>query len=168
MLSKLDELARKEEELRRINDQLDLKKNKILSGDAAKAGFVDLRNDPEFLGGKKGADVAKDNKSDAEDDEEDKESNNSFDQFKGKNLGGAAAAKFADDEDDYGDGNFEKDELTLAASNKSKKQKASDLDAGIDVMDSLKDKFQIRMDEDDDDIAAVVAAGRKAKASALA
>ena len=34
-------------------------------------------------------------------------------------------------------------------------------------MDSLKDKFQIRMDEDDDDIAAVVAAGRKAKASAL-
>ena len=34
-------------------------------------------------------------------------------------------------------------------------------------MDSLKDKFQIRMDEDDDDIAAVVPAGRKAKASAL-
>ena len=35
MQSKLDELARKEEELRRINDALDIKKNKILSGATA-------------------------------------------------------------------------------------------------------------------------------------
>ena len=32
MQSKLEELARKEEELRKINDALDIKKNKVMSG----------------------------------------------------------------------------------------------------------------------------------------
>ena len=61
--SKLDELARKEDELRRINDELDIKKKKIMSG----------------------ADKLEESKGN-DDDEEDKDSDNSFDQFKGKNL----------------------------------------------------------------------------------
>lgn len=83
MQSKLDELARKEEELRRINDALDIKKNQILSGvteEEQKSGTND----------------------------DDKSSENSFDQFKGKNLGGAAHAD-EDEDEDYGDGNFEND-----------------------------------------------------------
>lgn len=84
MKSKLDELAAKEAELRRINDALDIKKNNLLSG-----GNLDA-------------------------DEENKSSDNSFDeQFKGQNLGkfAAAAAKIdaEDDDEDYGDGNFEND-----------------------------------------------------------
>ena len=61
--SKLDELARKEDELRRINDELDIKKNKIMSG----------------------ADKLEESKGNNDDDEAE-DSDNSFDQFKGKNL----------------------------------------------------------------------------------
>ena len=62
MQSKLDELARKEEELRKINEALDLKKNAFMSVDESGKNF----------------------------DEEDKSSENSDDQFKGKNLAAAS------------------------------------------------------------------------------
>ena len=78
MQSKLEELARKEEELRRINEALDLKKNKIMTADIA----------PKKSAISKAAEAAV---SDDDDDGDDKSSQNSFDQFKGKNLAGAAA-----------------------------------------------------------------------------
>ena len=125
MKSKLEELARKEEELRRINDALDHKKNQILAG----------------------VPVEEEQKRSAVKDDEDA-SNDSDDQFKGKNLGGAAAAD--DDEDDYGDGNFEND---LSGTGKSSK-----------VIDDPIGKFEMKMQDefDDLDIAATVAAGRRA------
>ena len=66
----MEELARKEEELRKINEALDLKKNQIMSDGAA---GQDIRNDPEYkrqFGG--------DDDVDGED-EENKSSENSFD-----------------------------------------------------------------------------------------
>ena len=129
MKSKLDELAAKEAELRRINDALDIKKNNLLSG-----GNLDA-------------------------DEENKSSDNSFDgQFKGQNLGkfAAAAAKIdaEDDDEDYGDGNFENDPA------QAKKQ----------ADDSFKNKFQFKMadDEDDDMAAATLLARNRAAAAQLA
>ena len=68
------------------------------------------------------------------------------------NLGGAAAAD--DDEDDYGDGNFEND---LSGTGKSAK-------AAAPVEDPLS-KFEMKFKDDefdDMDIAATVAAGRRA------
>mmetsp|Transcript_2489 Transcript_2489/g.3445 ORF Transcript_2489/g.3445 Transcript_2489/m.3445 type:complete len:129 (-) Transcript_2489:1500-1886(-) len=107
MQSKLEELARKEEELRRINEALNIKKDKILAEEPSskrldKAPITDR------------------------DEEEDKFSDdNSDDQFKGQNLAkgkfAAAAAAFEEDEDDYGDGNFEND----APTGKSSKMKAA-------------------------------------------
>ena len=135
--SKLDDLARKEDELRRINDELDIKKKKIMSG----------------------ADKLEESKGNDEDDAED--SDNSFDQFKGKNLaqmagkrGGANAAveDEEEEEDDYGDGNFE---------NQPEEAKRDSHGAG--AADPY--NFQMKMD-DDDDIAATVAAGRRAQAAA--
>ena len=57
MQSKLEELAKKEEELRRINDALDIKKNAILSDKTAEIRAAAA----------------------GDDDEEDKSSENSFD-----------------------------------------------------------------------------------------
>ena len=57
MQSKLEELAKKEEELRRINDALDIKKNAILSDKTAEIRTAAA----------------------GDDDEEDKSSENSFD-----------------------------------------------------------------------------------------
>lgn len=99
MKSKLEELAAKEAELRRINEALDIKKNNLLAG-----GELDMPKDYERINVNEIPDPV----------EEDKLSESSDDQqFKGKNLGkfAAAAAKIdaEDDDDDYGDGNFEND-----------------------------------------------------------
>ena len=95
----------------------------------------------------------------SEDEDDDEEADD--DLFKGKNLGGgrnfiaaAAAHEDEDPEDDYGDGNFEND----AAGNNTGKNSQ---------LKSATDKFQMRMDEDDEDmdISAVVAAGKRASAT---
>ena len=64
----MEELARKEEELRKINEALDLKKNQIMSDGAA---GQDIRNDPEYKRQFGGGDDGED--------EENKSSENSFD-----------------------------------------------------------------------------------------
>ena len=124
MQSKLEELARKEEELRKINEALDIKKNAFMA--------VDESANNEF-----------------NDYEEDKSSENSDDQFKGKNLAGAGkhvAARNTDfqqeDEDDYSDGQFENPSVNNTG--KSDKKKASsliDTRGGSKNGDSFKDKF---------------------------
>jgi len=69
MQSKLEELARKEEELRKINEALDVKKTAFMAVDESAGNFNDY--------------------------EEDKSSENSDDQFKGKNLAAAGKHKVA-------------------------------------------------------------------------
>ena len=71
MQSKLEELARKEEELRKINEALDLKREKYMADGIKAAAGTDLRNDPEYL-----AQLGND---DDGADEENKSSENSFD-----------------------------------------------------------------------------------------
>lgn len=140
MQSKLDELAKKEEELRRINDALNVKKTKIMADDPTESN----KKSSSRAGG-----------SDGENDEDD-------DLFKGKNLAGGkyaqAIADFEaqDDDDEYGDGNFENE--TGANTGKSSKIKAAA---------AATEKFQMRMMDDDDedvDISAAVAAGKRAAA----
>ena len=137
MQSKLEELARKEEELRRINEALDLKKNKIMSGveDSTTLGAgVDLRNDPEF----KASSSKKFGKASDDEDEDGKSSDDSDGQFKGKNLGKGRFNAADEDEDDYGDGNFENDPVDTGKSSKMKAASAVGSDA---AMGSFKDKF---------------------------
>ena len=138
MQSKLEELARKEEELRRLNEALDIRKHEIMkdpSLDASPAASGDEGSDAD-----------------------------SDDQFKGKNLAreyrGAADSKPEEEEDDYGDGNFEND--TVGNTGKSSKQKPAAAFKSGKIP-----TFEMKM-EDDDDIAAAVYAGKRAAASAYA
>ena len=154
MQSKLEELARKEEELRRINEALDVKKNKIMTTDIA----------PKKSAISRAAAAMDDPDSDDKDDDvnDDKSSQDSFDQFKGKNLAGAGAAadNNLDEDDNYSsDGNFENDGAVPP-------KKTTMIDTtGKAAADSFNNKFEFKMD-DDDDIAATVAAGRRAAAAA--
>ena len=128
MQSKLEELARKEEELRRINEALNIKNTKIIPDDV----LADSKGQPDM-------------------DEEEKFSDaDSDDQFKGQNLAKgkflAAAAAFDDEYDEYGDGNFEKD--AAANTGKSSKHKSKTVTAAEDVdprksssSAAFKDKF---------------------------
>ena len=160
MQSKLEELARKEEELRRINEALNIKNTNILHDDPA------IRSSAKKKAAKPG------------DDEEEKfsedDGNNSDDQFKGQNLAKgkflAAAAAFDEEDDNYSDGAFENDGAATGKSSKMKAGSAMRSRAAAEEADdpledsSFKGKFTMKMDEEDedDDIAAAVAAGKRA------
>ena len=67
----MEELARKEEELRKINEALDLKREKYMADGVKAAAGTDLRSDPEYL--------AQFGNEDDGEEEENKSSENSFD-----------------------------------------------------------------------------------------
>ena len=67
----MEELARKEEELRKINEALDLKREKDMAEVVKATAGTDLRNDPEYL--------AQFGNNNDDEEEENKSSENSFD-----------------------------------------------------------------------------------------